>query len=153
MPLDRFAGPVNRIDLIKNDLVTHMDMIYAETHLDNHKRLIQVNTSIYTSDSFADLIKSLIENDHSASRCITEQEIGLVGIDCLSNQQFDSSSGIHKILLENEVAILECLKSTGVECGFYNLICLPLKLYVVLASLVCVVFYNDPYLNRELTNE
>lgn len=68
--------------------------------------------------------------------CLTEEgarylvEIGvkLVGIDYLSIEKFEGSGEIHRLLLDNNIIILEGINLKGVKPDNYELLCLPLKL-------------------------
>jgi arylformamidase len=63
-----------------------------------------------------------------AARVLVEKNIKLVGIDYLSVEKFDSEDfATHKIMLENEIVIIEGLDLRAVLPGDYELICLPLK--------------------------
>ena len=62
------------------------------------------------------------------ARELVSRNIKLVGIDYLSVDSFDSGDfPVHKILLENEIIILESLDLREVSGGVYEIICLPLK--------------------------
>lgn len=64
----------------------------------------------------------------AAERC-AELGISLVGIDYMSVDRFgDSSYPAHKMLLENDILILEGINLEDVSPGRYLLLCLPLKL-------------------------
>lgn len=69
------------------------------------------------------------------------QEIGVagVGIDSLGIERNQSHHPTHTILLSNHIAILEGLRLGHVEAGVYLLICLPLKIDHVEASLTRAV--------------
>ncbi|HJO96031.1 MAG TPA: cyclase family protein [Victivallales bacterium] len=65
----------------------------------------------------------------SAAEICVEKKIKLIGIDYLSidgdkNHLFES----HKIILGNNIIILECIDLQKVPAGEYKLICLPLKI-------------------------
>jgi len=59
---------------------------------------------------------------------LVDSGVKLVGIDYLSVERFDGDGGVHRILLENGVVILEGLNLGGVVAGSYELVCLPLKI-------------------------
>jgi arylformamidase len=68
------------------------------------------------------------------------QGIGLVGIDYLSVDRYaDDALPVHRILMENNILILEGLDLASISCGRYLLICLPLKLHNAEASPVRAV--------------
>jgi arylformamidase len=54
--------------------------------------------------------------------------IRLIGIDYLSIQRFSDTPDTHRILLGAEVIIIEGLNLSEVAVGWYELICLPIKL-------------------------
>jgi arylformamidase len=60
---------------------------------------------------------------------LVNKGIKLVGIDYLSIQRFNDTNSItHKILLGNEVIIIEGLNLCEIDEGMYELICLPLNI-------------------------
>ncbi|MBA2341089.1 MAG: cyclase family protein [Pyrinomonadaceae bacterium] len=60
---------------------------------------------------------------------LVENGVQLVGIDYLSIEEFHSAThDTHKILLSNEVVIIEALDLSAVPVGDYELICLPIKI-------------------------
>jgi len=66
--------------------------------------------------------------DASAAQWLVDNGTKLVGIDYLSIAPFDNPAPTHKILLSNDVIVLECLNLNRIEPGDYTLVCLPLKL-------------------------
>lgn len=65
----------------------------------------------------------------SAARWIVSRGIRLVGVDYLSVQRFsDKKPTTHRVLLEAEVVILEGLNLWSIDEGWFELICLPLKI-------------------------
>lgn len=63
-----------------------------------------------------------------AASWLVDKGFSLVGIDYLSIQRYSDNTTTHKILLENNVIILEGLNLANIEPGTYELVCLPLKL-------------------------
>jgi len=64
-----------------------------------------------------------------AARLCAAREVGLVGVDYISVDKYgDDSLPVHRILLENDILILEGIDLAAVPCGRYTLICLPLSL-------------------------
>lgn len=79
--------------------------------------------------------KSFIALSSSASEWLVNNNIKLIGIDGPSVQLFfDDSNLTHEILLKNDVVILEGLNLNNIDPGFYDLICLPLKIVGAEAS-------------------
>lgn len=69
-----------------------------------------------------------------AARWVAERDIRLLGIDYLSVQPFSGSDDVHRILLEDEVVLLEGIDLSRVSAGKYELLCLPVKLAGVEAA-------------------
>jgi arylformamidase len=86
---------------------------------DNQKLWFKQDSSFY--EDFCAL------NERGA-QWIVENNIELVGIDYLSIQKFADGPETHQILLSNNVIIVECLKLDKVSVGWYEMICLPMKL-------------------------
>ena len=64
-----------------------------------------------------------------AAKYLALKKIRCVGIDYLSIQKFHSGTQeVHRILLSNNVAIIEGLDLSNVNAGNYQLVCLPLRL-------------------------
>ncbi len=75
-----------------------------------------------------------------AARVCVEKEVGLVGLDYVTIEQYENKDfDSHKILLEAGVLILESLDLRAVPAGEYSLFCLPLKLKGAEASPVRAV--------------
>jgi len=88
--------------------------------------LFKTRNSTFWSES--DLRKDFTYISLEAARELVSRNTKLVGIDYLSVDGFDSEDfPAHKILLENEVVILESLDLREVSGGVYEIICLPLK--------------------------
>jgi arylformamidase len=72
--------------------------------------------------------KDFVALTHDAAQWIVDKGIRLIGVDYLSVQQYHDDSRTHQILLGADVIALEGLDLSEVKPGFYELICLPLKL-------------------------
>ena len=64
----------------------------------------------------------------SGARWRVDHGIKLVGIDYLSVASFDEIHDVHKILLKEDIVIIEGLDLTEPKQGMYELSCLPLKI-------------------------
>ncbi len=69
-----------------------------------------------------------------AAQWIVDNGIGLIGVDYLSVQRYSDDSVTHQILLGAGTVALEGLNLSNVQSGFYELICLPLRLVGAEAS-------------------
>lgn len=64
-----------------------------------------------------------------AARALVAARVRLVGIDYLSVDEFKSANhDTHRVLLADNVIVLEGLDLSGIAPGVYELLCLPLKL-------------------------
>ncbi|MEM0155743.1 MAG: cyclase family protein [Thermoplasmataceae archaeon] len=82
------------------------------------------NSDLY--DSFHEDFTYL---SREAATKLSSKRINLVGIDYLSVEKFGSSEPVtHKILMKNEIIIVEGLYLKNVTPGKYDFICLPLSM-------------------------
>ena len=72
--------------------------------------------------------KDFVALTRDAAQWIVDKGIRLIGVDYLSVQRYRDNARTHQILLGADTIALEGLNLSGVKPGFYELICLPLKL-------------------------
>jgi arylformamidase len=92
------------------------------------KLLLKTDNQFYWAQTLTDFQEDFCSIDASGAQWIVDRGIHLIGIDYLSIQRFHDGPLTHQILLQNEVVIVETLNLENVEEGWYDLICLPLKL-------------------------
>lgn len=63
-----------------------------------------------------------------AAKFLAERKINCVGIDYLSLGSKKNDPEVHRLMLENNIIIIEGLKLKNIESGEYDMICLPLKI-------------------------
>ncbi len=80
----------------------------------------------------------------SAAEYLVEKGVSLVGIDYLSIESFhaEKEHPVHKMMLKNNVVILESVDLSGVQPGEYDLVCLPLKIAGAEGAPVRAVLYG-----------
>lgn len=78
------------------------------------------------------------------ARWLVSQNISLVGIDYLSVAPFNNGIPTHKALLGNNVVILEGLNLSGIKPGWYELVCLPLRIIGIDGSPARAVLIENP---------
>lgn len=84
------------------------------------------NSSFWADDRFHEDFTSITPD---AARALVAARVRLVGIDYLSVEMFKSADHeTHRVLLANDVVILEGLDLRGIAPRVYELLCLPLKL-------------------------
>jgi len=84
------------------------------------------NSALYARGEY---IKNYTALDESAANWVLSRNMRLVGMDYLSIECFENNDfSVHKLLLQNNVVILEGLNLHEVQAGFYTLVALPLRL-------------------------
>lgn len=100
-----------------------------------------------TKNSFYDKTKGFeydfVYVDESASRLLKDCGVNGVGIDALGIERAQDNHMTHKLLLEDDVIILEGLELADIEQGEYQLIALPIKLKGTEGSWVRAVLVEE----------
>lgn len=128
IPLDLLVGKVFVLDLSQSREITLADLekFWPQEKVD--RVLFKTpNSKIWKTgpETFVEEFCALREKE---TRWLLKKGIRLVGIDYLSIQHFGDSPIVHQLLLTAGVVIIEGLDLSPVSSGFYELICLPLKL-------------------------
>ncbi len=63
----------------------------------------------------------------SGAEWLAKRDMKLIGVDYLSIAKFDEAADVHRVLLEQGIALLEGISLQAVETGEYQLFCLPIK--------------------------
>lgn len=93
------------------------------------ERLIfKTRNSHYWAEQRPDFQTDFVGIDAVASQVLVDKGVRLVGIDYLSISPYKRSRPTHEVMLGAEMVIIEGLDLTGIQPGYYKLICLPLKL-------------------------
>jgi arylformamidase len=128
IPIETFIGPcvvievdsevcIERKDLLKYDLAGHLRVLFKT----RNSELWAENSGSFNTNYVSLAI--------DAAQYLVEMKTVLVGIDYLSIESFRApGSPVHKLLLINNITILEGLNLSGVKTGMYELLCMPLKL-------------------------
>jgi arylformamidase len=129
MPLNRFIGEAMVVYLPKVKSITADDL--KKLSLPKHitRLLFRTSNSNFWQKGEKKFQKNYVGLNSDAANWLVEAGIQLVGIDYLSIAKYDETVKVHRILLKNEVIILEGLNLSGVKPGFYQLICFPIKLF------------------------
>lgn len=89
--------------------------------------LLKTDNQLYWEQKRIEFEKDYSAIDAAAAKWLIDKGIKLVGIDYLSIQRFHDGPETHQLLLEAEVVIVETLNLEEVTQGWYELICLPIK--------------------------
>lgn len=128
IPIETFFGTCVVVDLDSQVLIEKKD--FRKYNLNGHSRiLIKTRNSEMWANNISSFDTNFVALGIDAAEYLVEMNIILVGIDYLSIESFRSEgSPVHKLLLSNNISILEGLNLSGVKAGVYELMCMPLKL-------------------------
>ena len=128
IPVETFIGTCLVVEIDSEVLIEKKDL--QKCNITGYSRiLIKTRNSEMWANSISSFEKNFVALAIDAAQYLTEINTILIGIDYLSIESFHSEdSSVHKLLLRNNIAILEGLNLSGVKAGIYGLICLPLKL-------------------------
>ncbi len=111
-----------------------IDMTHCDDHIDvKDLKSLDISKDDFilfkTKNSFSDtFLWEFIYVNEAASEYLKEKEIRGVGIDGLGIERAQSEHPTHKILLGNDIIIIEGLRLKDVPEGTYELYALPLKI-------------------------
>jgi arylformamidase len=127
IPIETIVGRCIVIESYTNDIIGKKEL--QNINLSGFKRVLLKTRNSELWANNCSFNTGYIALGYEAAQYLIEIDSILVGIDYLSIESFKSRGGpVHKLLLENNVTILEGLNLYGVRSGVYELICLPLKL-------------------------
>lgn len=128
LPLERVVGPCVVIECGATTLIEKSDI--AEHQLRGVTRvLLKTTNSALWNNGAAEFAKGFISLGFTAAEYLIGQGVKLVGIDYLSIEEYSSADNpVHKLLLNNDVTILEGIDLSEITAGQYELLCLPLRL-------------------------
>jgi arylformamidase len=128
LSLDTMVGPVYVADLPHYKTITPKELVSINLPQDTERLLLRTRNSKFWQANVMDFRKDYTALTAEAAKWIVDRGLKLIGIDYLSIQRFNDKLITHKILLKNNVTILEGLNLTGVMPGKYELLCLPIRL-------------------------
>lgn len=130
IPLERWVGPCQVVHLPDNVARIEPDHLEAAGIAPETTRLI-----FRTSNSAKWRERPLVFDTRyvalspQAATWVVDHGIKLIGIDYLSIECWDDAeNATHKTMLGNDVVAIEGLDLSEVPAGFYELVCLPLKI-------------------------
>jgi len=126
--LDIFCGPAFIAALAQVDTITADDLTVLSLPKGIKRLLLKTRNSELWKKGEQDFNPNYVALTADAARWVVNQGIRLIGVDYLSVQRYQDSPETHKILLKAKVIIVEGLNLADVTPGWYELICLPLKL-------------------------
>jgi arylformamidase len=125
VPLSHLIGAARVLEFNSDTCIRTSNLELLD--LQGVSRVLFKTSSGETPESMLD--KNYVSLSEEAAEYLAEKGIVLLGIDAPSVDAWSSEDlPVHRILLKNNIAILEGLRLKSVSPGDYELICLPLKL-------------------------
>jgi arylformamidase len=128
LPLDVLVGPSYLADLPNAADVTPGNLTDLNLPPGVERLLLRTHNSELWAARTTEFKEDFVALTHEAAQWIVDKGIRLIGVDYLSVQRYSDDSRTHKILLGANTVVLEGLNLSNVKTGFYELICLPLRL-------------------------
>lgn len=128
IPIETFIGPCLVVELDSDTLIEKKD--FLKCSLNGYSRILfKTKNSEQWAKNITSFNTDYVALGIEAAQYLVEINTLLIGIDYLSIESFQSDDNpVHKLLLKNNITILEGLNLSDVKAGVYELICMPLKL-------------------------
>ena len=127
MDLNKLIGKTYVVEIRGLKSITATDLDNANIPANCTKLLLKTDNQFYWEQGLTEFQEDFSSIDVTGAQWVIDRGIHLIGIDYLSIQRFHDGPETHQVLLQNEVVIVETLNLEQVETGWYDLICLPLK--------------------------
>jgi arylformamidase len=124
--LDKLTGEAN-IFQIENEQAITLEVI-KNFEINKGDRVLFKTKNSEKDWTMRPFNKNYIYLATDAAKYLKEKGVACIGIDYLSIAGEINGAEVHKILLGAEICIIEGLNLKNIEPGFYEMICLPLKL-------------------------
>jgi arylformamidase len=129
LPFASLIGDAQVVEVADDVRVIDENLVAANCVRGSQRILFKTLNSAFWNNPAAGFREDYTYIDPAAARRLVESGIKLVGIDYLSVEQFHSPNfETHHAFLSQGVVIIEGLDLREVSSGFYELICLPLKI-------------------------
>lgn len=129
LPLEILVGEAEVIEVAENIRVIDESFVAANCARGSQRVLFKTRNSSFWNTPEDGFRVDFTYIDPPAATRLVEYGTRLIGIDYLSVERFNSEKyETHHILLSNNVVVVEGLDLRAVSAGFYELICLPLRI-------------------------
>lgn len=126
LPLETFIGRVKVFEMLEEDVITRALLEKKNIEYGDRIFLKTKNSEYLKQDEF---YKDFVFLSPDAALYLVDKCVRIVGIDYLSIEKYNSEDyAVHKILLKNNIIIVEGLDLKDVDEGEYKYVCLPLKI-------------------------
>ncbi len=128
IPLEVLVGKAHLIE-VKNSLLIDKDHLQKYDLHGVKRLLVKTRNSNFWSENPLRFHHDYTAFTSDAARYLIQLGIQLVGIDYLSIDLYSNTEyPAHRILLRENIVVIEGLDLRGVKPGIYDLYCLPLKI-------------------------
>jgi arylformamidase len=128
VPLDVLIGEAQVVHLPDCELVTAEILEQAGIRTGMQRLLLRTRNSVLWAENRADFQPDFVGISPDGAETLVKLGIKLIGLDYLSIASYQKSRPTHEILLKAGIIPLEGIQLQDVPAGFYQLVCLPLKL-------------------------
>ncbi len=136
---ERFLGEVQVVEIKDDKEISIKELENVEFHSD--KILFKTQNSNMISDK--NFNNDFVYLNQKGAKYLIESGINFIGIDYLTIESIDTQEfNVHKLLLENNVIVLEGINLKEIPPGNYKMIALPLKIKGAEASPVRALLYR-----------
>lgn len=132
--LNELIGEVLVLDLTGRVEISDSYLESLDIPSGTKRVLLKTDNSILWQTGVRVFNEKFVALNAEAARWLVKRGIELVGIDYLSVQKYKDTPEVHRVLLGAEVVVVEGLDLSSVKPGYYDLVCLPLKLVGVEAA-------------------
>lgn len=127
LPLEMLNGRARVVEIHNTEKID-VPELQQSVHTEDFRILFKTKNSLLWGKR-KKFKKDAIYMTPEGAQYLVENGIKLIGFDYLSIDRFgDEEFKVHRILLENQVILVEGLNLAEVDADFYDLSCLPLKL-------------------------
>jgi arylformamidase len=128
LSLDVLTGPAYVAHLQNANVIDAEVLDAAGIPPDTKRILFKTRNSNIWASGVKEFQTDYVGLNASGAEWLVNRGIKLVGVDYLAVAVYTDLTTTHRILLGNDVIVLEAVDLSGVEQGRYDLYCLPLKL-------------------------
>lgn len=130
VPLERWVGPCQVVEFPPGSGVIDGGLLDAAGIAPETTRLlIKTSNSAKWSVSPLAFETDYVALDADGARWVVERGLQLIGIDYFSFETYaDAENAVHRAILGAGIVAIEALDLRVVSPGFYDLVCLPLKI-------------------------
>ena len=129
LPLESLIGEAEVVEVANDIMAIDERFVVANCSRGSRRILFKTRNSEFWNNTQDGFREDFTYIEPGAAKLLADSGVKLVGIDYLSVEQFNTDHfGTHHALLSKGIVILEGLDLRAVPGGFYELMCLPLKI-------------------------